>query len=101
MPGALEDATKKFNAQRVIKKNNEKEDHGVNKVLIFLKDIPMEDNMNNLKKEKDVKKDKLVAGRAFLRGHNLYDVKEEITFCLAVLHLVPLCGAVQGEVIQK
>ena len=43
----MEDATKDFNAQLVTKNNAENEDQGVHKVLMNLKDVTMEDNMNN------------------------------------------------------
>lgn len=79
MPGAMEDATKDFNAQLVTKNNAENEDQGVHKVLMNLKDVAMGDNMNNLKKDKDIKKEQLMAGLAFLRGHKLDDVKKELT----------------------
>ena len=79
MPGAMEDATKDFNAQLVTKNNAENEDQGVHKVLMNLKDVAIEDNKNNLKKDKDIKKEQLIAGLVFLRGHKLDDVKKELT----------------------
>ena len=79
MASALATATKTFNADLVTKNNAENEGAGVFKVLSNLKDVSLEDKSTNLKKDKDIKKEQLVAGLAFLRGQKLDDVKKDLT----------------------
>ena len=75
---SLEIATQIYNASLVTKNNeNGDADQGVNNVLKNLKDVSKEKNSSNLKKDKALKREQLVAGLAFLRGHDLSDERKK------------------------
>ena len=74
----LQNETERFLANLVVRNNTGNEDEGVNKVLKNLKDVSLKENISNLKKDKEVKKEQLVAGLAFLRGSALDDVKSDL-----------------------
>ena len=77
---SLEEAVKIYSAKLVVRNNEDGDgDQGVNNVLRNLKNVSAVENCNNLKKDKEVKKVQLIAGLAFLRGHNLDDnMKKEL-----------------------